>query len=130
MRIQAYKLFTRIWSAYCKTMLKDVGERGKAVICPVFGIFAKRKCLTSDGLEIVEDSSTEGEKMTYMPSKQLMTSDYLTYEPKQPWNLKYLSTELLKTSMMYKPGMLERINMSSISKLVEVPEATVVYILK
>lgn len=87
MRIQAYKLFTRIWSAYCKTLLKDVGERGKAVICPVFGIFAKRKCLNSDGMEIVEDSSAEGEKMTYMPSKQLMTSDFLTYEPKQPWNL-------------------------------------------
>lgn len=68
--------------------------------------------------------------MTFMPSKQLITSDYLTYEPKQPWNLKYLSTELLKTSMIYKPGILERINMSSIAKLVEVPEATVVYILK
>merc|ERR1719336_494341 len=69
-------------------------------------------------MEIVEDSSAEGEKMTYMPSKQLMTSDYLTYEPKQPWNLKYTSTELLKTSMMYKPGMFERINMTSIAKLV------------
>ena len=48
-------------------------------------------------MEVVEDSSAEGEKMSYMPSKQLMTSDYLTYEPKQPWNLKYVSTELLKT---------------------------------
>ena len=81
-------------------------------------------------MEVVEDSSAEGEKMSYMPSKQLMTSDYLTYEPKQPWNLKYVSTELLKTQLVYKPGMLERINMSSIAKLAEVPEATVVYVLK
>jgi len=65
-----------------------------------------------------------------MPSKQLMTSEYFQYDPRQIGNLKYITAELLKTSLFFVPGALERISMASIAKLVEAPEATVVYVLK
>ena len=38
--------------------------------------------------------------------------------------------EVLRAQRMFKENALERINMATISKLAEAPEATVVYVLK
>jgi len=43
MKVQTYKLFTKVWSAYCKTLQRDVIQRGKAVVCPILGIFSIQK---------------------------------------------------------------------------------------
>ena len=48
-KIQVYKLFTRVWSGYCRALSRDVIERGKAIMCPVFGIFAQKQALWSPG---------------------------------------------------------------------------------
>lgn len=62
-RIIAYKLFTRVWSAYCKTLLKEVLEKQKTIVCPILGIFSPLKNLVGN-----EDSSDE-KNLCYMPSQ-------------------------------------------------------------
>lgn len=53
-----------------------------------------------------------------------------SYDAKPPCNLASMPIEVLRAQRMFKENALERINMATISKLAEAPEATVVYVLK
>ena len=123
MRVQAYKLFTRTWSAYCRQIMKDVVVNSKAVLCPVFGIYAQAKTLR-------QGDDGDGQKLVYMPSHILMNSEHFAYEAKPPANLAYTTNEVLKSNRLFKEGTLERINMAAIAKAAEIPEQTIIYILK
>ena len=67
-RILAYKLFTRAWSAYCKTLVKEVLGNGKTIVCPVLGIFSPAKNLIVNN---EANDSSKVQEISYMPSKLL-----------------------------------------------------------
>ena len=67
-RILAYKLFTRAWSAYCKTLVKEVLGNGKTIVCPVLGIFSPTKNLIVNN---EANDSSKVQEISYMPSKLL-----------------------------------------------------------
>ena len=70
-RILVYKLFTRVWSAYCKTLIKEVLTREKTMVCPVLGIFSPMRNLNSfQEPEYVQesDANASGKQVCYMPS--------------------------------------------------------------
>ena len=76
-RILAYKLFTRAWSAYCKTLVREVLANGKTIVCPVLGIFSPAKNLlvnngASDATaDAKQPTQVKVQEISYMPSKLL-----------------------------------------------------------
>ena len=82
-KILVYKLFTRIWSAYTKTLIKQVQHRGKTVVCPVFGIFSPLQNFSE------ESNANRDQSLSYIPSQLLQSLDIIKYEPKRPFNLPF-----------------------------------------
>lgn len=134
-RMAVYKLFTKVWSAYCKTLVKEVLEKGKVVICPVFGAFSQLKNLnTSDTTGNYASASSAGDAnmqvLCYMPSQLLLSSPAFRYRAQHPVNLDYSTLENAQSRALFKPKTLDRMPYTTIGKMTGVAEQTVAYILK
>ena len=74
--------------------MRDVISMGKAVVCPVFGVFSFVKNLTRD----LEDDAFTGEEVKdtqicYVPSGMLMQCEAFSYSEQAPFNLPFLTVE-------------------------------------
>ena len=112
-RILAFKMFAKVWSAYCRHLVHQVTERSRAVMCPVFGIFSTQKALRSfDLIGMTIDENNSCVQMRYMPSKLLMDSQECSYEPVTSQNLDFVPADLLNAGQVFRNGVLERVNFS------------------
>lgn len=125
-RISVYKLFAKVWSAYCKTLVKEVLHNEKTIVCPILGIFSPMKNLTS----FDEVSSDQNKSLCYMPSQLLATNQVFSYKAQPPINLEYTSLDVLKSMSIFKSKALERIPFHKMAKATETIEQTIVYVLK
>ena len=88
-RIQAYKIFTRTWSAYCKVLLREIKTNGKSVQCPIFGTFAP---ISNVSAEFKRANERDDQRICYIPS-QYLYNEVEGYEPIIPTNLSPFTAE-------------------------------------
>lgn len=119
-----------MWSAYCKTLAKEVLYGGKAVVCPVFGVFTQLKNLSMTMMMGGDRGPNKDDPLVYIPSQLMAASKTFSHEAKLPHNIPFASLDQIKSTQMFKTGTLVRIPFGNMAKLVDTSEQSIVFVLK